>query len=474
MKPELKFLSDAEIKLIYDSAIRILSEIGMVMPHPEVIKIMKEAGAEILDKNLVRISPDLVKSAMKTVPKRGDVILYGQETEHDVCFVDRLPTNVCMTMAVDVIDPWSNERRTATNEDLARLTWLADQMPIISINGGLVTPQDVPGAYNDWYTWATTLKYTKKHITGGMLGARCVKDAVEMASVAVGGIENFRKRPCISGWVLTLPCLAFDFESIDAMIEMNKQNIPIILTSGPMVGATSPMSCAGTLAQTLAEILGAITLTQLVNPGAPVIFCSFVRSLDMRTAIACMGSPESGMMRSAMGQIGKWFDLPVRMPCLLRDSKVLDAQAGFETGMTGVLGAINSDQMDSMQLDSDLVVDYADLVFTPDCVEGLQRIVKGINVSQEHLDDCFETIKAVGPMGSFLDHPKTLKNCRKELWHPKVLNRQNYNVWKDSGARDVRTVAIEKVQSLLNEMKGPYLSEKQCAQIDEIVENAQK
>ena len=219
MKPELKFLSDSEIKLIYDSAIRILSEIGMVMPHPEVIKIMKEAGAEILDKNIVRISPDLVKSAMKTVPKRGDVILYGQDTEHDVCFVDRLPTNVCMTMAVDVIDPWSNVRRSATNEDLACLTWLADQMPIISINGGLVTPQDVPGAYNDWYTWATTLKYTKKHITGGMLGARCVKDAVEMASVAVGGIENFRKRPCISGWVLTLPCLAFDFESIDAMIE---------------------------------------------------------------------------------------------------------------------------------------------------------------------------------------------------------------------------------------------------------------
>ena len=474
MKPVLQFLSDTEIKLIYDSALRILSEIGMIMPHPEVIKIMEGAGAEILDNNLVRISPDLVKSAMKTVPKRADVILYGQDAEHDVTFVDSLPTNVCMTMAVDVIDPWTDERRTATNDDLARLTWLADQIPIISVNGGLVTPQDVPGAYNDWYTWATTIKYTKKHITGGMHGSRCVKDAIEMASVAVNGIENFRKRPCISGWVLTLPCLAFDFESIDAMIEMNKQNIPIILTSGPMVGATSPMSCAGSMAQALAEMLGAITLTQLVNPGAPVIFTSFVRSLDMRTAIACMGSPESGMMRSAMGQIGKWLDLPVRMPSLLRDSKVLDAQAGYETGLTGVLGAINSDLMDSMQLDSDLVVDYADLVFTSDCVQGLQRIVKGINVSQEHLDDCFETIKTVGPMGSFLDHPQTLKNCRKELWHPKVLNRQNYSVWKNEGAKDVRTVAIEKVRSLLDQMTGSHLSKEQCSRIDEIVENAQK
>lgn len=411
----------------------------------------------------------MVSNALMSVPKRGEVTLYAQNSSQDVNFIDNIPTNVCMTMAIDVIDPWNGQRRPATNEDLALLTWLADKNPTIAVNGGLVTPQDVPGQYNDWYTWATCLKNTTKHITGGMLGARCVRDAVEMASIVIGSREAFMERPFISGWVLTLPCLGIDFESLDAMMEMNRLNIPIVLTSGPMVGASAPMSCAGALAQAHAEMLACITLSQIINPGCPVIYTSFIRSLDMRTVTACMGSPESGMMRSAMAQIGKYFDLPVRMPGLLRDSKVLDAQAGFETAVTGVLDILNADLLDSMQLDSDLLVDYADLIFTPDCVQGLQRIVKGIDVTESVLDESFKVIQEVGVGGSFLEHPQTLRKCRKEIWHPKLHNRQNYSVWRENGSKDIHQAATEYVRKMLAEREGNLITKEKSDRIDEIL-----
>ena len=189
----------------------------------------------------------------------------------------------------------------------------------------------------------------------------------------------------------------------------------------------------------------------------------------MRTVTACMGSPESGMMRAAMAQIGRYFDFPVRMPGLLRDSKVLDAQAGFETAITGVMNILNADLLDSMQLDSDLLVDYADLAFTPDCVQGLQRVARGFDVTESIMDECFDAIKEVGNGGSFLDHPQTLKKCRKEVWHPKLLNRQNYSVWKENGEKDVRQNAIEKIRALLEERTGSIMSQDKCDALDEVL-----
>ena len=469
MKPRLQFLSIEDIELIHETSLRILKDIGMKMPHRDAHEIFAKAGVAVDGDGVVRFSPDLVTKALESVPKRADVVLFSMDGKNDIRFVDNIPANVCMTMAVDVIDPYTGERRSATRGDLEALTWLADRSLVVRANGGLVTPQDVPGKYNDWYTWAVCLQNTTKHITGGMFGARCVRDAIEMASIAKGSRGEFIKRPFISGWVLTLPVLGIDFESLDAMMEMNRQGIPVILSSGPMLGASSPMDLAGSLAQAHAEILACMTLGQLINPGTPVIYTSFIRSLDMKHVTACMGSPESGMLRSAMAQIGRHFDLPVRMPGLLRDSKVLDAQAGFETALTGVLNIFNADLLDSMQLDSDLVVDYADLVFTPDCVGALQRVARGIEVDEPLMNSCFDLIKEVGVQGSFLEKEHTMKNFKKELWHAKVMNRQNYRTWQKNGAKDVRQAAIEKVRELLAERMGPLLPPETCKRIDAIL-----
>ena len=205
MKPILQFLSEEEIQLIHQSALKILGEIGFRFPFDDALHLLKKAGAEVVDGDIARIPRDLVDYAIEKVPKREDVTLFGRDPKHDMTFEKHEPTLACMTMAVNVIDPYTREKRPAMDKDLADLTRIVDQLDHIRINGGLVTPQEVPGAYNDWYTWATTIKNTTKHITGGVLGARCVRDAARLASVAEGGEDRFRERPFISGWVLTLP-----------------------------------------------------------------------------------------------------------------------------------------------------------------------------------------------------------------------------------------------------------------------------
>ena len=231
MKPLIQFLSDQEVEFLHNQALRILKEIGIRLPHEEALELMSQNGAEILDGNVVRIPRRLISKAIETVPKRKEVTLYGRDPKHDVTFEKHEPALACMTMAVNVIDPHTRRKRPATNDDLAALTRIADQLEHIRVNGGLVTPQEVPGEFNDWYTWATTIKNTTKHITGGMLGARCVQDAAKMGAIALGDENLFRERPFISGWVLTLPPLGIDAESLDALMEMNRWKIPVMLSS---------------------------------------------------------------------------------------------------------------------------------------------------------------------------------------------------------------------------------------------------
>jgi len=470
MKPILQVLSPAEIKVIHQSALKILSEIGFRFPLESAWELLKEAGAEVGAENVARIPESLVAYALENVPKRKDITLFGRDSKHDVGFSEHKPTLACMTMAVNVIDPYTRKKRPATDQDLVNLTRIADQLHHIRINGGLVTPQDVPHAFNDWYTWATTLKNTTKHITGGMLGARCVRDAAKMASIAVGDEALFRSRPCISGWVLTLPPLGIDSESLEALMEMSRLKIPSMLSSGPVLGTSSPVTIAGTLAQAHAEILACLVVSQLVQPGAPLVYTSFARGIDMKTGTVSMACPEFGILKAGMAQMGRSLDMPVRMPSMLRDAKVLDAQAGFETGMIGTVTALGADVMDSMQLDMDMVVDFPDLLFCDDCMAGVERFTRELVVNEETI--ALDVIREVGQGGSFLGHKHTFEHFRKELWMPELLERRNWESWESDGSRDISEVAREKVLKMLEAESPALLSGEAERAIDAIVKKA--
>jgi trimethylamine--corrinoid protein Co-methyltransferase len=472
MKPELNFLSHDDITSIHECSLKILKEVGMRFPAKEALEVFNKAGAKIINKDTVLIDETLVNNALKTTLKRKEMTLFALDTKNDICFENHDPGLTCMTMATNVIDPWSGEKRSATIKDLEQLVRIVDQLDNIKVSGGLVTPQDVDFKVCDWYTWAGCLKNTRKHITGGVLGYRGVKDAIDMGSVVAGSREAFLKRPFISGWVLTFPPLSMDTASLEAMMEMNRYNIPIMLSSGPILGSTSPVTIPGMVAQAHAEILACIVLSQLINPGAPLVYTSFARGMNMKTSNISMAGPEFAVLKVAMSQMGLWLDLPIRMPSMLRDAKVLDAQAGFETGMVGTLSSFNADIMDAMQLDTDLVVDYPDLVFCNDCMDFIKHALKELKVDQETM--AFDVIKEVGPGGNYLNNQHTFKHFKTELWHSDLFDHDNWESWASKGSKTIRDKALGKVCEMVEQEYTPILSPEQEADIDKIVEKAKK
>lgn len=450
MRPSIKYLSDAEVVRVHEKALEMLENLGMKFEGAETREYFAKAGAEVSGQ-IVKIPRSIIEEGLKTVPKREEFVLYGRTPDKDVHVKDRVPSLAAMTMATHVLDPETGLRRKATDRDLALITRIMEKLDTVTIASALVTPQDVPMAASDWYTWATSIKNTTKHITGGAVGKEGVRDAIKMASLAVGSEEEFLKRPFISFWVLTMPPLRVDENTSNVLMEAAVHKVPSVISSGGILGMTSPMSVESALVHTHAETLACIALSQLVNPGAPVIYSSYVRSMDMKTMCINMSSPESIIMKVGMSQMGDYVGLPTKMPANLRDGKVLDAQAGFETGMGGLAGALSCDFIVSMQLDMDLMVDFADMIYSDECMQILQRMARPLSFDDETL--AYDNMEEVGPGNTFLETDHTFEHFKDEIWMPRYMERGTWENWEANGSRDIRDICAEKVKDMLEELR---------------------
>lgn len=458
MKPEMNFLSSQEVELVHEKALEMLETLGMRFEGKEAREYFVNAGATE-EGNVVKIPRAIVEKALETVPKREDFVLYGRTPDKDVKISENVPSLAAMTMATHVLDIETGQRRSATDHDLAMLTRMMEHLDEVTIASALITPQDVPMQSSDWYTWATSIKNTTKHITGGAVGKEGVRDAIRMASLAAGSEEAFLERPFISFWVLTMPPLRVDENTSNVLMEAARFKVPSVISSGGILGMTSPMSVESALVHTHAEILACIALSQLVNPGAPVIYSSYVRSMDMKTMCITMSSPESIIMKGAMAQLGKYIHLPTKMPANLRDGKILDAQNGFETGMGGAVGALSCDFIVAMQMDMDLLVDYADLIYSNECMQILKRLARPMDFSDETL--AFDNMEEVGHGGNFLDSEHTLFHYQEELWVPTVMERGTWEGWNARGAQDIREVCLKKARELYKKVENEELLPKE-------------
>lgn len=472
MRPVVKYLSENEVERVHQKALEMLEELGMKFEGAEAREYFAKAGAKV-EGDIVKIPAKIIEEGLKTVPKREEFVLYGRTPDKDVHLKERKPSLAAMTMATHVLDIETGKRRKATDRDLELITRIMERLDTISMASALITPQDVPMQASDWYTWATSIKNTTKHITGGAVGKEGVRDAIKMASLAVGSEEEFLKRPFISFWVLTMPPLRVDENTSNVLMEAAVHKVPSVISSGGILGMTSPMSVESALVHTHAETLACIALSQLVNPGAPVIYSSYVRSMDMKTMCINMSSPESIIMKVGMAQMGDYIGLPTKMPVNLRDGKVLDAQAGFETGIGGLAGALSCDFIVAMQLDMDLTVDYADLIYSDECMQILQRMAKPLNFDDETL--AYDNMKEVGPGNTFLETDHTYDNFRDEVWMPRYMERGTWENWESSGSKDIREVCFEKVKEVIEEVKDiEILPEDVRNAIDEIARNSEE
>jgi len=283
-----------------------------------------------------------------------------------------------------------------------------------------------------------------------------------MASMLAGGEEELRQKPFISAITsFSISPLKLCTQSTKIMQACNRRGIPVALSAAPMSGSTSPMTMAGTLAQLHAEQLAGITICQLTQPGAPLLYGGIPGMANMATMGYRGGGVECGMMNAAIHQLAAHIHVPNYNSAGLSDAKLPDAQAGWEKAMTVLLGAMGGSNYmhhSAGMLESMLTVAHEQYVIDDEIIGMACKVLRGIDVDAEHL--ALDIIDTVGPAGNFMMSPHTMKYMRSEYFQGNgVTDSKSRHQWEQGGSLDTRERARGIARKILQTPEKSYIPE---------------
>ena len=446
---QLRLLSDTDIKKIHETSMKILEETGMKIKNVHARKIFAENGAEVDEEtHVVKIPREMVMKAVETAPSK--VILYGKEEKNDL-HLEKTRTHLGTGGTVlYALDLETGEKRPTETKDLRDIARMVDHCNNTSFYVINTYPQDVPDSASDVNRFYWGLTNTNKHVMGGMYTMEGLKGAIDIAEQVAGGADKLRERPIASFIVLMISPLIMDDLYSDFLIEIARKGLPVVVSSEPLAGATSPVTIAGTIAINNAETLAGITLTQLVNPGTPILYGSTSSIMDMREGTYMAGAVESAMINAGISQMTQFYDLPMYGTAGMSDSKIIDAQAGYESAITAMTVAMSGSNYihDSVGLlEMCQVFSYDKMVIDNEILGNVLRVMEGITVNDDTL--ALDVIKSVGPGGHYLSEDHTVSHVRKEFFMPKIADRQTRIRWEEGGSKTTEERARKVVDKIL-------------------------
>ena len=448
---QLKILSDKDIEKIHHSALNILWGTGVEVREDQAFEILKKAGCPTNGKT-VRIPDHLIKEAIQSAPKT--FTLYGRDPNFEVRLEDRLVYYEPMIGRLNILDLETGLRRRTTLDDVAKLIQVADALEHYTLlHSGAIMPhiEGVPDEVAHVCGYFTSVKNSSKVIKGVVRGKEKSKDCIRMAAVIAGGEEALKKRPNIFTTCNVISPLEYMVEQTEGLIEYAKVGLPVDIASEPQCGATSPVTMAGTLAQQTAEILGMVVISQLVNPGTPVLMGTVAAAMDLRNGMIALGGVEAALLNVAHAQMAQFYGIPSRGTGSNTESKILDMQAGYEKAITLSLPALAGINMIFYPgtMDHAMTVSLESLVIDHEICGMIGRILQGISVTEETIG--LDLIGKVGPGGHFLNQKHTLRHLREEHFLPKLSDRDSYEIWTEKGKGGIRERAKEQVRKILAE-----------------------
>ena len=469
----VKVLTDQQINKIHQKSLEILETIGVNIPHSEILTRFAEKGAAVdLNKKLVKIPSELV---MELLSKAGkEFSLYGRDLTKKAEFgFGKHNYNTSGGQAF-WIDKVGAKKRYATLNDVRTAARFADALEQITIPGAMADPHEIPVEWRAVTVASEIIKNTTKPIIFWFYDRSSTKYIVDLL-VALRGDEK-KAQECPMFYPLFEPVspLSFPFNGIDLLFETARVNMPVLIGPMAQMGISAPATIAGTLIQENAEILAGICMTQIIREGMPVCYGGICHAFDMKKMQIIFGGPEQAIFSIAMTQMGKFYELPVYINAGLTDSKLPDAQAGLECGLTlamgtgagadifGHMGISGVDQAGSLDM----------LVLQSEIIEYVESMNREIQFD----DDTFalDVIADTGPSGSFINKLHTSKHFRKELWFPSLLDRESYENWVSKGAQSLEERCRKKKEEILLNHTPKILSKDLAKELNNIVDSAKK
>ncbi len=466
---QYKPLSGADVETIHNAALEVLEKTGFTFESglDETLDMLQAAGCS-MDKAAQRIffPPKLISEQVAKAPSQ--VMLYGRKEGADLNLGgDRVHLGTGGS-ALTILDLETGEARQSLLRDIYDIGRLVDKLDHIHFYLRPCIPHDIPESAYDVNSLYACLKSTGKHVMIGFTNRQGIRDGVKMASMLAGGTGKLQERPFIS----SIACFAISPLKLCTQSTLNMQEacrlgIPVALSAAPMAGSTSPMTMAGTLVQLHAEELAGITIGQLTRPGAPQLYGGIPGMSDLRSMGYCGGGVEFGMMNAAIHQMAEHIGVPNYNSSGLSDSKLPDAQAGWEKAFTTLLAAMGGSNYvhhAAGMLESMLCLAYEQFVMDDEIIGQACKVLEGITVDEEHL--ALDAIAQVGPGGNYMMSPHTMAHMRTEFFAGNgATDRAMRGNWEKAGSLDARERARRIARDILAKDEAPYISPEQEAEI---------
>ena len=460
-------LSEAEVKTIYDTALRILAEIGMAEVPDVVAEQALTRGAHWNALGRLCYPSALVEDIIATAAK--SFIFYGRDSRYDIEIGGERVYFGTGGAAVQTRDLETGLYRPSTLQDLYDFTRLIDTLANVSWFTRCCVATDIPDNFDlDVNTAYALLAGTTKPVGTSFTIGDYVDPIVDLFDIALGGKGKFQQRPfCKAHISPVISPLRYGEDAVGVTLACVRRSVPINCIIAAQSGATAPATLAGMLAQTTAETLAGLILVNLFAPGYPMIFSNWPLVIDLRTGAFSGGSGEISILNAAAGQISNWLGLPSGVACSMSDAKAVDAQMGSEKALAALAAGLAGANMiyeSSGMMASLLGASFEAFVLDDEMLSHVYRMLRGVEVNEDTLG--FEAIReAVSGEGHFLGSAHTMAAMQRDYYYPQLADRDEPRTWAENGAVAIDEKAREKAKTILATHFPRYLSTEADQQI---------
>ncbi len=467
--PQFAILSETQLQDIHLAALEVLRRTGIRFHHQGAVELLKAAGAFISDGNLVKFPASLVEQALGSAPSR--IIMCDRDGQPGMYLEGSKVYFGTGSDCLNLLDPRTGQHRKFVEADLTEAYRLCDALPNIHFVMSVGIPFDVNPALTYDVQMMHMLEDTTKPIVYVTNDLASCQRAIDMAAAVAGGYEALREQQHILLYSEPSSPLQQSDTAVDKLLLMAEYELPVVHSPGPQMGAVAPITMAGGLVMSLAEILSSLVVHQLKKPGAPFVFGAGIHHMDMSAMQICYASPEFQLTKAAIAELGRWYGLPTWGYAGCSDAKVMDEQAAVEATLSVIMAKLSGGNLihDVGYMESGLTASYEMITLTDELVAMTDNLIKGIEVSEETL--LVDEIDRVGPGGNYLDSKETLKHFR-EYWRPGLLDRRLRQQWLDKGSLTLGQRLTAKVIKILNEYRPKQLEAEKSRKLREILAQA--
>jgi trimethylamine--corrinoid protein Co-methyltransferase len=468
---QYKLLSQDQLQDLHNATIEVLNEVGIKLMHPDALELMKGNGCIVdFDAQVVKIPEEVLMEYLGMAPDK--INLYGRDPKYDIV-LNALDDVYVMggAGALNYLDLDGN-RRPSTMKALEDFTRLEDTLENMDIAHFLLTPQDIEQQGHEMILFAHMLKNNTRNfyaLTGGCKEGLAYE--LRMAEICAGSIENVRKKPFFVAGLCVLSPLTHREDLVEELWACGENNIPVYVEADATAGGTTP--CA---VEVNANVLAAIALAQMKNPGAPCIYSSCSGLFDMGSLYFAGSAPESTLLHMASTQLAHFYNLPY-YGANTPDSKLPDAQMGYETMqhfMGLAMAGCNIIHVAIGNLEMMRLASFEACLIANEMLGATFRFLQGMDCSRDAIGvDAFKEVKH---QSKFIETLHSLKYSNSnERWNPKLTDRNSWEVWmQKTGGKDMAQRANEQAKKLLQEDCPEYVTDKQAKEIDRISREAQQ